>query len=331
MTYSQTVQFLYGLQQHGIKLGLDTIKALLGRVGDPQRRYPVVHIGGTNGKGSTSAMVAAIAQAAGHRVGLYTSPHLIDYRERMRVNGEMISESRVIALVEQLRSAAAPDLAPTFFEFTTAMACMHFAEAGIDLAVLEVGLGGRFDATNVVTPAATAITTIGLDHEQYLGSTLEQIAFEKAGIIKPGSPLVLGRVGEAAGRVIEERARAVGAPVSRLDREFRTIGESTAAFTYEGPAGRYDRLSCSLNGGFNWTMRLARFPYAGSSGRPASRYPIRRSVRDCGMWHGRGDSKQRHPARRLFWMAPITRLPPKPWLATLPPGGQEGRMAVCAW
>ncbi|MFO0768410.1 MAG: hypothetical protein U0231_16890 [Nitrospiraceae bacterium] len=118
--------------------------------------------------------------------------------------------------------------------------------------MLEVGLGGRFDATNVVTPAATAITTIGLDHEQYLGSTLEQIAFEKAGIIKPGSPLVLGRVGEAAGRVIEERARAVGAPVSRLDREFRTIGESTAAFTYERDyAGRYDRLQAGdLNGGF---------------------------------------------------------------------------------
>ncbi|MBX3235282.1 MAG: bifunctional folylpolyglutamate synthase/dihydrofolate synthase [Nitrospiraceae bacterium] len=297
MTYSQTVQFLYGLQQHGIKLGLDTIKALLGRVGDPQRRYPVVHIGGTNGKGSTSAMVAAIAQAAGHRVGLYTSPHLIDYRERMRVNGEMISESRVIALVEQLRSAAAPDLAPTFFEFTTAMACMHFAEAGIDLAVLEVGLGGRFDATNVVTPAATAITTIGLDHEQYLGSTLEQIAFEKAGIIKPGSPLVLGRVGEAAGRVIEERARAVGAPVSRLDREFRTIGESTAAFTYEGPAGRYDRLSCSLNGGFQLDNAACAISLCGvlrQAGIAISDSAIRAGLRDVA-WEGRLEAAASSP------------------------------------
>ncbi|MFO0717429.1 MAG: Mur ligase family protein [Nitrospira sp.] len=218
MTYPATVQFLYGLQQHGIKLGLETIRALLARVGDPHRGYPVVHIGGTNGKGSTAAMTASMLQAAGHRVGLYTSPHLVDFRERIRVDGVMIPEARVSALVEVLREAAAPDLAPTFFEFTTALACRYFAECRVDVAVLEVGLGGRFDATNVVTPLASAITSIGLDHEAYLGSTIEAIAFEKAGIVKPGAPVVLGRMDAPARQVIEERASHEGAPLYSLDR-----------------------------------------------------------------------------------------------------------------
>lgn len=297
MTYSETVQFLYGLQQHGIKLGLDTIRTLLGRVGDPHRRYPIVHIGGTNGKGSTSAMVAAIAQAAGHRVGLYTSPHLIDFRERIRVNGEMISEARVMALVEQLQAAAAPDLAPTFFELTTALACLYFAEAGIDLAVLEVGLGGRFDATNVVTPTVTAITTIRLDHEQYLGSTVEAIAFEKAGIIKQGIPLVLGRVGEAAGRVIEARALAVEAPLFRLEREFRTEGATPADFVYEGPIGRHEHLTCVLDGRYqmdNAACAITLCAMARQAGILMPDSAIRAGLRAVA-WEGRLEIAALHP------------------------------------
>ena len=250
MNYSTTVQFLYGLQQHGIKLGLDNIRTLLRRVGDPQQRFPIVHVGGTNGKGSTSAKVAAIAEAAGYRVGLYTSPHLIDFRERMRVNGVMIPEERVTGLVEQLQAAAAPEFAPTFFECTTALAFSYFAEMQVDLAVVEVGLGGRFDATNVVCPIATAITTIGLDHEPYLGSTLQAIAFEKVGIGKPGIPLVLGRIEEPALAVIERRADELGIPLFRLGREFRTEGQAPADFSYEGPGGRYAHLNCRLHGHF---------------------------------------------------------------------------------
>jgi dihydrofolate synthase/folylpolyglutamate synthase len=250
MNYSTTVQFLYGLQQHGIKLGLDNIRTLLGRIGDPHRRYPIVHVGGTNGKGSTSAMVAAVAQAAGYRVGLYTSPHLIDFRERMRINGAMVPEERVTALVEQLRSAAAPDVAPTFFEFTTALALLYFAETGVDLAVVEVGLGGRFDATNVVSPIATAITTIGLDHEPYLGSTVQAIAFEKAGIVKTGVPLVLGRIEQPALGIIERRADEIGVPLFRLGREFRTEGETPGDFSYDGPHAHYAHVTCGLQGRF---------------------------------------------------------------------------------
>ncbi len=289
MTYSATVQFLYGLQQHGIKLGLETITTLLRRVGNPHRRYPSVHIGGTNGKGSTSAMAAAIFQAAGYRVGLYTSPHLVDFRERIRVDGTMISEAQVAALVDRLRAAAAPDLAPTFFEFTTALAFLYFAEAAIDVAVLEVGLGGRFDATNVVEPLATAITTIGLDHQPYLGDTVEAIAFEKAGIVKPGVPLVLGRIDGSAREVIEHRAREQGAPVLRLGRDVRTEGTSTMDFTLTGPSGRFEHLSCALQGRFqldNAACAIALCGIVGERGFSLPESAIRSGLQSVS-WEGR--------------------------------------------
>jgi len=172
MTYTAAVSYLYSLQKHGIKLGLDTMAALAGRLGMPQSRYRSLHIAGTNGKGSTAALTAAMFQAGGYRVGLYTSPHLVEFGERIRVDGRMISESDIARLTELVKSISEPDVSPTFFEFTTAMAFQYFAESQVDLAVLEVGLGGRFDATNVVSPLASAITTIALDHQQYLGNTL---------------------------------------------------------------------------------------------------------------------------------------------------------------
>ncbi len=289
MTYPATVQFLYSLQQHGIKLGLETIRALLARVGDPQRRYPVLHIGGTNGKGSTAAMTASMLQAAGHRVGLYTSPHLIDFRERIRVDGAMIPEARVSELVESLRAAAIPDLAPTFFEFTTALAFQYFAECRVDVAVLEVGLGGRFDATNVVAPLVSAITTIGLDHEAYLGSTIEAIAFEKAGIIKPGVPVVLGRMDASARRVIEERASAVSAPVYLLDRDFCCDGASTADCGYAGMRRRETHLASPLQGRFqldNLACALALIELADEAGVKVPDAAVRAGLQQVA-WEGR--------------------------------------------
>lgn len=234
MTYVSAVAYLYRLQKHGIKLGLETMTALMGRLGMPQARYRTLHIAGTNGKGSTAAMVASVLQAAGYRVGLYTSPHLVEFRERIRVNGEMIAESQVAQLTEQLQSLCLPDLSPTFFEYTTAMALQHFAEARVDVAVLEVGLGGRFDATNVVTPMACAVTTIALDHQDYLGTTLSSIAFEKAGIIKPGVPVVLGRLGEEARRTIEQVALERQASVRRLDEDFHIAGSRPLIFHIRG-------------------------------------------------------------------------------------------------
>lgn len=297
MTYPATVQFLYSLQQHGIKLGLETIRALLARVGDPHRRYPVLHIGGTNGKGSTAAMTASMLQAAGHRVGLYTSPHLIDFRERIRVDGVMIPEARVSESVESLRAAANPDLSPTFFEFTTALAFRYFAECRVDAAVLEVGLGGRFDATNVVTPLASAITTIGLDHEAYLGSTIEAIAYEKAGIIKPRVPVVLGRMDASARRVMEERASAEAAPVSLLDRDFRSEGESAADCGYAGMRRRYTGLTCPLEGRFqldNLACALALIELADEAGVTVPETAVRAGLRQVA-WEGRMEVLGRDP------------------------------------
>ena len=248
MTYSSAVTYLYRLQKHGINLSLETMTALVVRLGMPQTRYRVLHIAGTNGKGSTAAMTAAILQAAGYRVGLYTSPHLVEFRERIRVNGEMIAESQVTQLTEQLQSVCQPDLFPTFFEYTTAMAFQHFADSGVDVAVLEVGLGGRFDATNVVTPMACAVTTISLDHQQYLGTTVSSIAFEKAGIIKQGVPVVLGRLDADAWQTIQQVAQERQAPVFRLHEDFRTEGEGPAQFSYRGLGAQYDGLTCALEG-----------------------------------------------------------------------------------
>jgi len=248
MTYSSAVAYLYRLQKHGIKLGLETMTTLLLRLDMPQTRYGTLHIAGTNGKGSTAAMTAAVLQAAGYRVGLYTSPHLVEFRERIRVNGEMIDELQVARLTEQMQILCHPDLSPTFFEYTTAIAFQHFADARVDVAVLEVGLGGRFDATNVVTPIACAVTTISLDHQAYLGTTLSSIAFEKAGIIKPGVPVVLGRLSEEARRTIEEVARERRAPVFRLHEDFRTEGATTRQFSFRGLGLQYDGLICALEG-----------------------------------------------------------------------------------
>jgi dihydrofolate synthase/folylpolyglutamate synthase len=248
MTYTAAVSYLYSLQKHGIKLGLDTMTALVGRLGMPQARYHNLHIAGTNGKGSTAALTASMLQAGGHRVGLYTSPHLVEFRERIRVDGRMISESDIARLTEAVRSVSEPDLSPTFFEFTTAMALNYFAESHVDVAVCEVGMGGRFDATNVVSPLACAITTIALDHQQYLGNTLESVAFEKAGIIKSGVPVITGRLSREAIDTIERIAAERHADVLSLGRDFHVEGETPARFSYSGAGVRYEHLSCPLLG-----------------------------------------------------------------------------------
>ena len=297
MNYSAAIAFLYGLQKHGIKLGLENMLALMARLGHPERRFRALHIAGTNGKGSTAAMAASILQAAGYRVGLYTSPHLVDFRERIRVNGAMVPEERVAALAERLRAAAGPDLVPTFFEVTTAMAFLHFAESAVDVAVLEVGLGGRFDATNVVVPAACAITTIALDHQEFLGYTEREIAFEKAGIIKAGVPVVVGRLGDEAMGVMRASAAACGAPLRHLGTSFYVDGQDPAQFTYRGPAGVIDRLRCALSGQHqldNAACAIALVEAAGSSGVRVHGAAVRKGLESV-RWEGRLEVVDRHP------------------------------------
>lgn len=223
MDYELLLKELYGLERFGIKLGLDVIRDLLRRIGDPQERFPAIHVTGTNGKGSVCAFLASIFQAAGHRVGLYTSPHLVRFNERIRVDGEMIRDEDVARLYAEIKPHAAAMAAesetnqPTFFETTTAMAFRHFAEERVDLAVVEVGMGGRLDATNVVRPDACAITRIGLEHTENLGRTIERIAKEKAGILKPGVPAVT--VAQPALRVIRQRATELECPLTVVGRD----------------------------------------------------------------------------------------------------------------
>lgn len=210
VTYTDTVDWLFGLQFFGIKLGLDNITSMAARWGNPHRAFPVVHVAGTNGKGSTASFIAAALTAAGYRTGLYTSPHLEDFTERIRIDGTAISSDDVVRYAAALR----PDverLNATFFEVTTLMAFRYFADKRVDVAVIETGMGGRLDATNIVVPACSVITGVALDHTEYLGSTIEAIAFEKAGIIKRGVPVLSGTTDKNAARVIAEQAAACGA------------------------------------------------------------------------------------------------------------------------
>ncbi|MBI3194927.1 MAG: bifunctional folylpolyglutamate synthase/dihydrofolate synthase [Ignavibacteriae bacterium] len=205
-TNSNPIEFLYSLQQFGIKLGLRNIQLLLEFLGNPERKFPCIHIAGTNGKGSTSAMLAAILTASGYRTGLYTSPHLVEFNERIRIDGEKITDKRIADYCTLLKPKIVETKA-TFFETTTAIAFKYFADEKVDIAIIETGLGGRFDATNVVTPLLSIITNIGLDHTEHLGKTLAEIAFEKAGIIKKHIPCILESYKPEARKVIRTVAR----------------------------------------------------------------------------------------------------------------------------
>jgi len=210
--YLETLNFLYSqlpmFQRVGavaFKKDLGNTKALCKALGNPERRFKCIHVAGTNGKGSVSHMLAAILQASGHSVGLYTSPHLRDFRERIRINGEMISEQEVIAFTKKMRPFIA-EVSPSFFELTVAMAFDHFAKNEVDIAVIETGLGGRLDSTNVITPILSVITNIGWDHMDLLGDTLPLIAAEKAGIIKADVPVVVGEFQDGVASVFEQQA-----------------------------------------------------------------------------------------------------------------------------
>ncbi len=225
MTYSETLEYLFtsaplfqNIGAGAYKEGLSTTEILDDHFGHPHRRYPTIHVAGTNGKGSTSHTLAAVLQSAGLRVGLYTSPHLVDFRERIRVDGKPIPEQRVIDFVADERTFFEP-LHPSFFELTTALAFKYFEEEHVDISVVEVGLGGRLDCTNILSPILSVITNISLDHTQFLGNTLSEIAVEKAGIIKPSTPVVVGQADEQTRPVFILKAQSEGAPLFFAEEE----------------------------------------------------------------------------------------------------------------
>lgn len=235
MNYQETTEYLFNstpvfekIGAKAYKPGLQTTFALDDHFGHPHQKYKTIHIAGTNGKGSSSHTLAAILQSQGYKVGLYTSPHLVDFRERIRVNGECVPEQYVIDFVEENRAFFEP-LHPSFFELTTAMALKYFAEQEVDYAVIEVGLGGRLDCTNIITPILSIITNISFDHTQFLGNTLAEIAGEKAGIIKPGVPVVIGEYLPETRLVFENKAKAENAPIlfaQDFDADHRESGET---------------------------------------------------------------------------------------------------------
>ena len=246
MNYEQTVEYLYGIRLFGIKLGLENIRALLRLMGDPHATPPLggrfIHIAGTNGKGSVAAMLNAIGQRAGFRVGLYTSPHLVSFCERIQVNNRPIDRADLVRLVSEIRPlmqqvAAMPDHAhPTFFEAVTAVALRYFQEHRCDLVVWETGMGGRLDATSVVTPLVNVITNVQRDHAAYLGETIPQIAAEKAGIITTGAPVVTAAADPEALDVITRAANEAHAPLTVVRREdYRDLGE--------GAGGQHVRMN----------------------------------------------------------------------------------------
>ena len=255
MTYAETVEYLYNstpvfekIGAGAYKEGLSNTHALDARLGHPHRRFKSIHVAGTNGKGSVSHSIASILQEAGLRVGLYTSPHLVDFRERIRINGECISEEHVVDFVARHRDFFEP-LHPSFFELTTAMAFDYFAKQEVDVAVLEVGLGGRLDCTNIITPDLCVITNISLDHTQFLGDTPAKIAAEKGGIIKPGIPVVIGEATTETRPVFEAIAAGAGAPITFAeDNPFIIAATDGPHHTRHYLTDRYGAIDSDLGG-----------------------------------------------------------------------------------
>ena len=265
MTYAEAIQFLYDLRLFGAKFGLENTFKLAALAGNPQNQLRFIHVAGTNGKGSTCAMLESIYRAAGLRVGLFTSPHLVSFRERIQVNRQLVPETEVVRLVGELRAKCRTgfqpvsvccsdkkksedgdrqDACPTFFEFVTVMALKFFAEQKCDLVIWETGLGGRLDATNIVMPLAGVITNIALDHQQWLGDTLEKIAAEKAGIIKPDVPVITAADEPEALAVIEKTARGKNAPLIKVAQASRLhAAAGTAALPLPGD---HQRLNAAL-------------------------------------------------------------------------------------
>ena len=297
MTYAEAVDRLLGLRRGeitGMAPGLERIEALLASLGNPETRYTLVQIGGTNGKGSTAAMLAGMLKAAGRRVGLYTSPHLVSFRERIRVDGAPISEDAVADGIDALGTQIAR-LDATMFEAATALALDHFAHEGVDVAVLEVGLGGRGDATTVGRPAVTVLTRIDFDHEAWLGRTIESIADAKAAIIRSGIAISSAQR-PAAQAIIEQRAAAVGVPLLLEGRDVRVVvhasGIEGQRIRCTGPDFDLDDLALPLLGSHQPSNALAAVAaaHALGAGEPAIRTGLGRA-----RWPGRLQIVRRDP------------------------------------
>ncbi|WP_027358317.1 bifunctional folylpolyglutamate synthase/dihydrofolate synthase [Desulforegula conservatrix] len=247
--YYKCIQTLFSLGRFGIKPGLETIRHLLEKLGSPEKKIKSVHIAGTNGKGSTASSIASILSASGIKTGLFTSPHLIRFNERISINGEHISDSEVVEFYEKVKQADTGERPATFFEYATAMAFCFFAENGVEYAVIETGMGGRLDATNTITPCASIITTISKDHESFLGNTISSIASDKSGIIKTGVPVITGVRNREALKVIENEAEGSNSFLLKIDTDFSLIRSPDSSYYYKGNNNDFiGNIEIRLNG-----------------------------------------------------------------------------------
>lgn len=288
--YSETLDYLYGLEKFGIVFGLENIRWILSLLHDPQDSYRSVHVAGTNGKGSVASMVSSVLRQAGLRTGAYTSPHLISFTERITVNGKPVREEEVVELTQLIKERTDRedrDRTFTFFDFTTALAFSYFKRESVDVAVVEAGLGGRLDSTNVINPLVSVITNVALDHQDYLGNTLEEIAREKAGIIKKGVPVVTGASGSA---LAEIRKSALGkADLYVLGEAFSYSKKGAQTMLYRGVQTFLDDVSIPLRGDhqlFNAALALCVLELLSARGYPLDESCIRKGLAST-HWPGR--------------------------------------------
>jgi dihydrofolate synthase/folylpolyglutamate synthase len=280
---------MYGLRRFGIKLGLGTIRNILKGLGNPQENFKCIHVAGTNGKGSVASALASILQTAGYRVGLYTSPHLIRFNERIRINRRQISNRDVVNAYQAVRGAHYGQREPTFFEFATAMALYEFGRQDVDWAVVETGMGGRLDATNMIKASVAVITNVSLEHRDYLGNTLAQIAYEKAGIIKKRTPVVTGVKQASAVAVVEEVAHKKSAPLYRRAKDFTVKRHAAGNFSYYGINCRWQNLHTNLLGDHqveNSALVLAAIEVLNQRKMQVTEQDIRKGLADV-HWPGR--------------------------------------------
>lgn len=256
MTYNEAIDYLFNQRPAferqgaaGYKPGLQTTNQLDDYYGNPHTSYKTIHIAGTNGKGSVSHMLAAVLQSQGYKVGLYTSPHFVDFRERIKVNGDMIPEQRVVDFVQDFITSKLK-VEPSFFELTSALAFKYFQEQQVDLAIIEVGLGGRLDSTNIITPIVSVITNISLDHTEFLGNTVEEIATEKAGIIKPGVPVVIGEASASVREVFVEKATQAKSRITFAEDTDEIISISNDGGLFSIDTCHYGSFNCQLSGNY---------------------------------------------------------------------------------
>jgi len=248
ISYQNCLKSMYGLHRFGIKLELSTIRRILDGLGNPQESCACIHVAGTNGKGSVASSLASVLTRAGYKTGLYTSPHLISFNERIQVNNRPITNTAVLAAYKAIRKVHSGDREPTFFEFATVMAFFEFARQKVDWAIIETGMGGRLDATNIIRPRISIITNISLEHREYLGNTLEQISREKAGIIKNRTPVITGIRQKKALAVVEKTAGDKSAPLYRLGKDFRVRRHPSGTFSYYGVEATWHHLKTGLLG-----------------------------------------------------------------------------------